>query len=124
MFCTEAFPFVKHVEPRTANVDNLGAAVTIPFEHGAFPAVIGVRVAGSTADDAAALEIAKVAFIADVDFGSRPHISVTENTLAVALLTQSPNSYRVIRYIHTHILVPTPGCFLHIMRSGLCLAAI
>lgn len=78
-----------HICPRAAQIDNLGAAVTVLLEAGALEAVEGVGDALAAADDTLVLVVAEAALIADADEGGRADVGVADRALAVALVAEA-----------------------------------
>lgn len=58
---------VEQVCPRTTQIYNLGAAVSVLFQTRAFEAVKGIRDSLATADNTLVLVVSERAFVADAD---------------------------------------------------------
>lgn len=83
------FLLVEQVRPRRAEIDDLGAAVTVLLEAGALEAVEGVGDALAAADDALVLVVAEGALVADADEGRGADVGVADGALAVALVAEA-----------------------------------
>lgn len=77
-----------------SQVNNLWTAVSVLFLDRALLAVVGIRDTGSSTDDTSSLIRSVVAFIADPDQGTRTHVRVADDTLAVAFFAQAANGWK------------------------------
>jgi hypothetical protein len=80
---------VEQIRPATAQIYNLGAAIPVLLQAGAFEAVEGVGDALATADDAFVLVVAEGAFVADAGEGRGAHVGVADGAFSVALVTEA-----------------------------------
>jgi predicted GNAT family acetyltransferase len=115
---------VEQIGPRTTQVYNLGAAISVLFQTCAFEAVKGigdslrVRVSDmakrkrsreyaylATADKAFVLVVAKRAFVTDTDEGCGADVTVAYRALAVALVAETTNGDACCLATHNQITV-------------------
>lgn len=105
--------------------------------NGALLAVVRIGDTRSAADHASALVRAVVAFVANAHQRARPHVRVTDDTLAIALLAQPANGLGAagterergrtqngLLFIAHNlnavrlVFLPTPGCLRQNIKSG------
>ena len=111
---------VEEIRLGAAEIDDLRASIAILLLLRALLAVVGIRDTSTTADDAAALEGAVVALVADANQGAGPHVRVADHALAVAFLAEPTDgdagllaAHDEIRVMLRHILLPSSSsCFL------------
>jgi hypothetical protein len=80
---------VKQIRPRTTQIDNLRAPISIFFQSRAFKAVKGVGDPFSTTDDALVLVVTEGAFVADAGEGRGAHVGVADGAFAVAFVAEA-----------------------------------
>jgi len=86
---TVLLAFVPEIGLGGAEVDNLGAAVSVFLHLNALFAVIGVRNPHISADHTATLERPKIALVADFHERARTHIRIADDAFSVALFTKA-----------------------------------
>eukprot|EP00831_Metopus_contortus_P041735 TRINITY_DN32800_c0_g1_i1.p1 TRINITY_DN32800_c0_g1~~TRINITY_DN32800_c0_g1_i1.p1 ORF type:complete len:172 (+),score=35.76 TRINITY_DN32800_c0_g1_i1:83-598(+) len=103
--------FIEEICFRSSQIHNFRASISVFFHHYAFLAVVCVGYSRPTADSAAALHTAEVAFIADFHEGTGAYVGVADHTFPIALLAEPSYSYpmysALIPVSYTHLTLPT-----------------
>lgn len=94
---------IKQVGLCAAEVDDFRTAISIFLLLGAFFTIVGIRDAGTTADDTAPLEGPIIALVTHTNQRAGPHIRVADHTLAIALLAQAPDCYSRLLPAHDQV---------------------
>ena len=80
---------VEQIRPRTSQIDNLRAPISVFLQPCALEAVESVRDAFTTADNALVLVVAEGAFVTDARECCRSHVGVADGTFAVAFIAEA-----------------------------------
>jgi hypothetical protein len=88
----EILLLVKQIRPRTSQVHNLRAPISILLEPGTFKTVECVAYSLPTTDDAFILVIAEGALVADPREGSGPDIGVANGAFAIAFVAEAADA--------------------------------
>eukprot|EP00446_Apocalathium_sp_SHHI-4_P029552 CAMPEP_0177223722 /NCGR_PEP_ID=MMETSP0367-20130122/38634_1 /TAXON_ID=447022 ORGANISM="Scrippsiella hangoei-like, Strain SHHI-4" /NCGR_SAMPLE_ID=MMETSP0367 /ASSEMBLY_ACC=CAM_ASM_000362 /LENGTH=168 /DNA_ID=CAMNT_0018673707 /DNA_START=206 /DNA_END=709 /DNA_ORIENTATION=- len=108
-------PLVEQVGLSTAQVDDFRAAIPVLLALTALLAVVGVRDASTSADHAAPLVAAVVAFVADPRKGAGPDVRVADDALAIALLAETTDGDAGLLPAHDQVRM--------VLRHGGCTAS-
>lgn len=100
---TQTTAFVKEIRPAGTQIDNLRAPISVFLETRALGAIIRVRYAGGTTDDASAAVGAKVAFIAYSHQSFWPHVRIANWTFTIALFTETTDCDSWLAPAHNQI---------------------
>ncbi|GMR39958.1 hypothetical protein PMAYCL1PPCAC_10153, partial [Pristionchus mayeri] len=90
---SELLALVEEVSLRTAQIDDLRAAIAILLHDGALLAVVGVRDAGAAADHASALVRPVVALVTNAHHRARAHVRVADHATTIAFVAQPADGY-------------------------------
>lgn len=77
-------PFIKIIHSSTADIDGLGAALSVLFQNGTLPAVEGVAGPRMAADDATTFVRAKVALVTNAHGHCRSDMRIAHGASSVA----------------------------------------
>lgn len=89
--------------PRTTQIYNLRAAISVLLQAGALKAVEGVRDALAAADDALVLVVAERALFADADERGGPHVGVADGAFAVTFVAETSDGDAGLLAAHDEI---------------------
>lgn len=101
----EIFLLVKQVRPRTTQIYNLRAPISIFFQSRTLEAVERIRDPFAAADDTFVLIVAEAAFVADADEGGGAHVGVAYWAFAVAFVAEAADGDAGLLAAHDEIRV-------------------
>lgn len=93
LFKAKLLSFVEQVSLCRAQIDNLWATISVLFELGALSAVVSVRYPRAATNHTTSLEGTVITLIANTDKSRRSNVGITNDTSAVALVTESSNRH-------------------------------
>lgn len=99
----EILLLVEQVGSRTAQVDDLGAAVAVLLQASALEAVESVGDSLAAAHDTLVLVVAEGAFVADADEGGGADVAVTDGALSIALVAEAADGDSGLLPAHNQI---------------------
>lgn len=82
-----------YICPRTPQIYNLRASITVLLQSRALKAVERVRDALAAAHNALVLVVSETALVTDAHEGRGPHVGIADGALAVALVAEPTYSY-------------------------------
>jgi hypothetical protein len=94
---------VEEICPRTTQINNLRAAISVFLQTCAFETVEGIADTLSSTDDTFVLVIAEGAFVADTDQRCWSNIAVTHWTFAIAFVAKAAYRYAGLLAAHNEI---------------------
>ena len=98
-------PLIEVVRPRSPDVDDLWAPITVTLLKYAAAAVVCISNALASADNALPLSRAEIALVTDSNLTVWAHVGVTYRTAPFAFLAQSPDSRSRLLPAHHQIWV-------------------
>jgi hypothetical protein len=99
----EVLFLVEQIRPRTAQVYDLGAPISVLLQSRALEAVERVGNSFTAADDALVLVVAKGALVADAHKCGRSYVRVADGTFAVALVAEAADGDAACLAAHDEI---------------------
>lgn len=100
---SEILFLVEQIRPRTTQVYNLGAPISVLFQPRALEAVESVGDSFTAADDALVLVVAERALVADAHESGRAHVGVADRALAVAFVAKAADGDAACLAAHDEI---------------------
>ena len=87
------FAFVEEISLRAAQVNNLGTSIPILLLNCTLFTVICIRYSRSSTDNTSSLIRPVITFVTNSNESRRTNVWVTDDTLAITLLTETTNGY-------------------------------